>query len=152
MHFTSGTTGLPKGAAHVHAAAVGHFATGKYVLDLHEDDHETRTYVYSFGDPALAKQVVGTLATFIPVAEGALTHTRSMKVVMGEIRDHHDGSAEDFMSHQGTCASLASETPTRLPLLQRMAVGQALVDVCLGYAAHARHGRKGKDQGRGAVH
>ncbi|MCP4702230.1 MAG: acetate--CoA ligase [Gammaproteobacteria bacterium] len=38
MHFTSGTTGLPKGAAHVHGAVVGHYATGKHVLDLHEDD------------------------------------------------------------------------------------------------------------------
>jgi acetyl-CoA synthetase len=38
MHFTSGTTGLPKGAAHVHGAVLGHYATGKYVLDLHEDD------------------------------------------------------------------------------------------------------------------
>ncbi len=38
IHFTSGTTGLPKGAAHVHGAVVGHYATGKYVLDLQEDD------------------------------------------------------------------------------------------------------------------
>ena len=38
MHFTSGTTGLPKGAAHVHNALISHYATGKYVLDLHEDD------------------------------------------------------------------------------------------------------------------
>ena len=38
MHFTSGTTGLPKGAAHVHNAVIGHYATGKYVLDLHADD------------------------------------------------------------------------------------------------------------------
>ena len=38
MHFTSGTTGLPKGAAHVHGAVLGHYATGKYVLDLHPDD------------------------------------------------------------------------------------------------------------------
>ncbi len=38
MHFTSGTTGLPKGAAHVHNAVVSHYATGKYVLDFHEDD------------------------------------------------------------------------------------------------------------------
>jgi acetyl-CoA synthetase len=30
MHFTSGTTGLPKGAAHVHNAIIGHYATGKY--------------------------------------------------------------------------------------------------------------------------
>jgi acetyl-CoA synthetase len=38
MHYTSGTTGKPKGAAHVHQAVWGHYATGKYVLDLHEDD------------------------------------------------------------------------------------------------------------------
>ena len=38
MHFTSGTTGLPKGAAHVHNAVIGHYATGKYVLDLQPDD------------------------------------------------------------------------------------------------------------------
>jgi acetyl-CoA synthetase len=38
MHYTSGTTGKPKGAAHVHKAIMGHYATGKYVLDLHPDD------------------------------------------------------------------------------------------------------------------
>jgi acetyl-CoA synthetase len=38
MHYTSGTTGKPKGAAHVHQAVQGHWATGKYVLDLHEED------------------------------------------------------------------------------------------------------------------
>jgi acetyl-CoA synthetase len=38
VHFTSGTTGAPKGAAHVHEAVVAHRATGKLALDLHEDD------------------------------------------------------------------------------------------------------------------
>ncbi len=38
MHYTSGTTGKPKGAAHVHQAVWGHYATGKYVLDLHPED------------------------------------------------------------------------------------------------------------------
>ena len=38
LHFTSGTTGTPKGAMHVHGAAVTHYATGKYALDLHPDD------------------------------------------------------------------------------------------------------------------
>jgi acyl-CoA synthetase (AMP-forming)/AMP-acid ligase II len=35
LHFTSGTTGTPKGAMHVHGAVVTHFATGRYALDLH---------------------------------------------------------------------------------------------------------------------
>jgi acetyl-CoA synthetase len=38
LHFTSGTTGTPKGAIHVHEAVVAHNATGRLVLDLHEDD------------------------------------------------------------------------------------------------------------------
>jgi acetyl-CoA synthetase len=38
MHYTSGTTGKPKGAVHVHEAVIGHYATARYVLDLHNDD------------------------------------------------------------------------------------------------------------------
>ena len=38
LHFTSGTTGRPKGAIHVHEAVVAHHVTGRYALDLHEDD------------------------------------------------------------------------------------------------------------------
>jgi acetyl-CoA synthetase len=38
IHYTSGTTGKPKGAAHVHEAVVGHYTTAKYVLDLHAED------------------------------------------------------------------------------------------------------------------
>ncbi len=38
LHFTSGTTGKPKGAVHVHDAVVAHHITGKYALDLHPDD------------------------------------------------------------------------------------------------------------------
>ncbi len=38
LHFTSGTTGTPKGALHVHGAVVTHFATGYYALDLHPHD------------------------------------------------------------------------------------------------------------------
>jgi acetyl-CoA synthetase len=38
LHFTSGTTGRPKGAIHVHEAVVAHHITGKYALDLHRGD------------------------------------------------------------------------------------------------------------------
>jgi len=38
LHFTSGTTGTPKGAVHVHEAVVSHHATGRIALDLHPDD------------------------------------------------------------------------------------------------------------------
>jgi len=38
LHFTSGTTGKPKGAVHVHYAVVAHHATARFALDLHTDD------------------------------------------------------------------------------------------------------------------
>ncbi|MHC1741849.1 MAG: acetate--CoA ligase [Syntrophobacteraceae bacterium] len=38
LHFTSGTTGMPKGAVHVHNAVLTHYMTGKYVLDFHPGD------------------------------------------------------------------------------------------------------------------
>ena len=38
LHFTSGTTGTPKGAVHAHEAVVAHHATGKLALDLHPED------------------------------------------------------------------------------------------------------------------
>jgi acetyl-CoA synthetase len=38
LHYTSGSTGKPKGVLHVHYAMVQHYLTGKWILDLKEDD------------------------------------------------------------------------------------------------------------------
>jgi acetyl-CoA synthetase len=38
LHFTSGTTGTPKGAMHVHDAVLAHAVTAELALDLHRDD------------------------------------------------------------------------------------------------------------------
>ncbi len=38
LHYTSGTTGLPKGVQHVHYSLIAQYITAKWVLDLKDDD------------------------------------------------------------------------------------------------------------------
>lgn len=38
IHYTSGSTGKPKGVLHVHNAMIHHYQTGKWVLDLQDND------------------------------------------------------------------------------------------------------------------
>ncbi|WP_199615003.1 acetate--CoA ligase [Paenibacillus alkalitolerans] len=38
LHYTSGSTGKPKGVLHVHGAMIQHYITGRWVLDLKDDD------------------------------------------------------------------------------------------------------------------
>ena len=38
MHYTSGTTGKPKGAVHRHNSILQQYATGRWCLDLHDED------------------------------------------------------------------------------------------------------------------
>ncbi|RKZ15043.1 acetate--CoA ligase, partial [bacterium] len=38
LHYTSGTTGQPKGAQHVHKSLIAQYITAQWVLDLQKDD------------------------------------------------------------------------------------------------------------------
>ncbi len=38
LHYTSGTTGKPKGVKHVHYSLISQYLTTKWVLDIHDDD------------------------------------------------------------------------------------------------------------------
>jgi acetyl-CoA synthetase len=38
LHYTSGTTGMPKGVQHVHYSLISQYLTAKWVLDLRQDD------------------------------------------------------------------------------------------------------------------
>jgi acetyl-CoA synthetase len=63
LHFTSGTTGMPKGAIHAHEAIKNHYLAAKYALDLHQDD-----IFWCTADPGW---VTGTsFGIFAPFAHG----------------------------------------------------------------------------------
>ncbi len=72
LHFTSGTTGKPKGAIHVHEAVVAHHATAAYALDLRPDD-----VFWCTADPGW---VTGTSYGII----APLTHGATLVVNAGE--------------------------------------------------------------------
>ncbi len=38
LHYTSGTTGMPKGVKHVHSSIIGQYLTARWALDLRDDD------------------------------------------------------------------------------------------------------------------
>jgi len=64
LHFTSGTTGTPKGAMHVHGAIAQHRLTGQSVLDLQAGD-----VFWCTADPgSITATAYGILA---PLANGA---------------------------------------------------------------------------------
>jgi len=64
LHFTSGTTGRPKGAIHVHEAVVAHHATSDFALDLRAGD-----VFWCTADPGW---VTGTsYGVIAPLAHGA---------------------------------------------------------------------------------
>lgn len=64
LHYTSGSTGTPKGVLHVHEAMIQQYQTGKWVLDLQEED-----IYWCTADPGW---VTGTVyGIFVPWLNGA---------------------------------------------------------------------------------
>ncbi|MGF1615284.1 MAG: acetate--CoA ligase [Gammaproteobacteria bacterium] len=64
VHFTSGTTGTPKGAIHGHGSVIAHHSTAKFALDLRPED-----VFWCTADPGW---ITGTVyGIFAPLAVGA---------------------------------------------------------------------------------
>jgi acetyl-CoA synthetase len=85
LHFTSGTTGRPKGALHVHGAAAVHALTGRLVLDLHDDDVFWCTadpgWVTGMSYGVIAPLVLGVTSV---VDEGEFDAERWYRVLAGQ--------------------------------------------------------------------
>ena len=99
LHFTSGTTGKPKGAVHVHQAVVAHHATGALALDFHPED-----VFWCTADPGW---VTGTSYGIVE----PLTHGLSMIV------DEADFDAErwyDILAREGVSVWYTAPTAVRM--------------------------------------
>ncbi|MFB7917149.1 acetate--CoA ligase [Streptomyces sp. NPDC056061] len=102
LHFTSGTTGSPKGAVHVHEAVVAHHSTAEFALDLRPDD-----VYWCTADPGW---VTGTSYGII----APLTHGLTVVVDEGEFDVHRWYRILD-----GQAVSVWYTAPTAIRMLMR---------------------------------
>ncbi len=102
-------------------------------IDLHEDiDTKNSFFLYSFGERIYEKPLLRVAKKYFPIA-----HDNSLEgLKRGVIYEEHDGSAEDFMSHQkGVVFSCCTETPLHGPLSLRIACNKAIIETIIRLAA-----------------
>ncbi|HJV70176.1 acetate--CoA ligase [Ideonella sp.] len=113
LHFTSGTTGQPKGALHVHEAIVAHVATARMALDLRPDD-----VFWCTADPGW---VTGTsYGILAPLAIGATL-----------VVDEAEFEAERwYATLQRECVSVWYTAPTAVRMMMRGGSQAARAHAC----------------------
>jgi predicted deacylase len=102
----------------------------KYFLSMHEEGETEKKgfYLYAFGNIEAAEQLVKMVSGENDVfADGFDGIYGEDQIRNGIIYDLHDGTFEDFMSHQGCRASICTETHLKLPMEKRVAISLSLI-------------------------
>ena len=95
----------------------------KYSISMHENGEMKKRYsfFYAFGDIKAAQNLVKAASSKMPVLKkGFSGKDGENKIINGIVYNWHDGTFEDFMFHQGTKASICSETALKSDLKLRM--------------------------------
>jgi hypothetical protein len=93
---------------------------------IHEDDETKKEfYIFSFGDKKYENPLIEVGERYFPILQDG--KYGDIKVKNGVVCNHHDGSAEDFMSHSGCKFSCCTETPSLQSLPKRIKCNTDLI-------------------------
>lgn len=110
-------------------------------LSLHEDYDERRFYIYDYEKGKRPSGLVKTLVRaekvlFAPVADGVLEQDwatvdrRDVYIKNGIVFNHHDGSFEDRLLHEGVAVAVSTETPSKKETIEnRLEMNANLIKV-----------------------
>lgn len=116
-------------------------------VSLHEDDDtEKEFYLYSFGDKKYGQELIETGCRYFPIlpdgSYGQYQKPDDFTIEKGAAHNHHDGSCEDFMSHQGCQFSCCTETPSHQPLSKRIKCNTEIILKVIELAHENKNGPK----------
>ena len=92
---------------------------------LHEEDEVINEfYAFTFGDRKYEKVLIKVGKKYFPISKDG---SRELNIKDGIVFEDHDGSAEDFMFHQGCKFSCCTETPSKQSLTKRILCNKDLI-------------------------
>ena len=98
----------------------------KIFISLHEDAKiEKEFYIYTFGDKKYEEPLLKVGKQYFPILKEKMCYGTLIKNGIGY--NHHDGTAEDLMFHQGCVFSCCTETSTHQPIEKRMDCAKDLI-------------------------
>lgn len=86
--------------------------------------------MFSFGNREYEKPLLEVREKYFPILKDCVLNDeiyQNVKIKKGVCYDFHDGTAEDFMSHQGVEFTCCTETPATQTLSKRINCNTGLI-------------------------